>query len=199
MALPLFLAQGPRLEVPDLSGPPERSSLHRFFPEVFRRPLTPPAPRMADMSSSLGLAADTNLLALSSFFVTEGRLEEAEEDDAEGIGGRGIRGAGGITPPDGVVTLDVLKCGGGGGGGAGEEAPFEAEKEKAPLTFFSFDLPLANSASKAARSPSLSVPLFFEDDDDEVGLAGLRLGRGTLNSAAGEGDAVAAASAANLE
>ena len=101
---------------------------------AFRRPLTPPAPRMADMSSSLGLAADTNLLALSSFFVTEGRLEEAEEDDAEGIGGRGIRGAGGITPPDGVVTLDALKCGGGGGGGAGEEAPFEAEKERAPLT-----------------------------------------------------------------
>ena len=67
------------------------------------------------------------------------------------------------------------------------------------LTFFSFDLPLANSASKAARSPSLSVPLFFEDDD-EVGLEGLRLGRGTLNSAAaGEGDAAAAASAANLE
>ena len=178
---------------------------------------------MADMSSSLGLAADTNLLALSSFFVTVGRLEEAGED-AEGIGGSGIRGAGGITPPDGVVTLDVLKCGaaagGGGGGGAGEEAPFEAEKEKAPLTwkefipsvnneytfkrgrvgifltFFSFDLPFANSASKAARSPSLSVPLFFEDDD-EVGLAGLRLGRGTLNSTAGEGDA--AASAANLE
>ena len=55
---------------------------------AFRRPLTPPAPRMADMSSSLGLAADTNLLALSSFFVTEGRLEEAEEeDDAEGMGG----------------------------------------------------------------------------------------------------------------
>ena len=106
---------------------------------AFRRPLTPPAPRMADMSSSLGLAADTNLLALSSFFVTEGRLEEAEEeDDAEGMGGRGIRGAGGITPPDGVVTLDVLKCGGGGGGGAGEEAPFEAEKEKAPLTWKEF-------------------------------------------------------------
>ena len=103
---------------------------------AFRRPLTPPAPRMADMSSSLGLAADTNLLALSSFFVTVGRLEE--EDAAEGMGGRGIRGAGGITPPDGVVTLDVLKCGGGGGGGAGEEAPFEAEREKAPLTWKEF-------------------------------------------------------------
>ena len=92
---------------------------------------------MADMSSSLGLAADTNLVALSSFFVTVGRLEEAEED-ADGMGGSGIRGAGGITPPDGVVTLDVLKCGGGGGGGAGEEAPFEAEKEKAPLTWKEF-------------------------------------------------------------
>ena len=95
----------------------------------------PPAPRMADMRSSLGLAAEEmNLLALSSFFVTVGRLEEEKEDE-EGMGGRGILGAGGITPPDGVVTLDVLKCGaGGGGGGAGEEAPFDATKEKAPLT-----------------------------------------------------------------
>ena len=155
---------------------------------------------MADMSSSLGLEEEMNLLALSIFFVTVVRLEEAEVDDEEGMGGSGILGAGGITPPDGVVTLDVLKsgAGGGGGGGAGEEeeaAPFDAAaKEKAPFTFLSFDLPLANSASNAARSPSLIVPLFF----DEEGLVGLRLGRGTLNSGAGEGDA-AAASATNFE
>ena len=79
------------------------------------------------MSSSLGLG-EINLLALSSFFVTVGRLKEGFE---EGIGGSGILGAGGITPPDGVVTLDVSKCGGAGGG---EETPFASGKEKAPCT-----------------------------------------------------------------
>lgn len=87
---------------------------------------------MADMSSSLGLG-EMNLLALSSFLVTVGRLEEELEDE-EGMGGRGILGAGGITPPDGVVTLDVSKCGAGGGGGGGAPWAVDAAKEKAPFT-----------------------------------------------------------------
>ena len=84
------------------------------------------------MSSSLGLG-EMNLLALSSFLVTVGRLEEELEDE-EGMGGRGILGAGGITPPDGVVTLDVSKCGAGGGGGGGAPWAVDAAKEKAPFT-----------------------------------------------------------------
>ena len=87
---------------------------------------------MADMRSSLGLV-EMNLLALSSFFVIVGRLVE-EDDEEEGIGGRGILGAGGMTPPDGVVTLDVLKCGAGGGGGGAGDVVAPLAKEKAPFT-----------------------------------------------------------------